>query len=265
MLRLVRTKLPPVRPRSSAAHRAMKSITCLTGYLALTGVAWCQVSPAAFEVATVKPSDPTAEVGQMIRDPNLVGLAHVSLQNLLAQAYQIKNFQISGPSWFESDRFDIVAKLPDGATRNQLPAMLQTLLRERFKLALHQEQRTMSAYVLLPRAGIAKLRATNAEIGDVRTSRGATRCRLSGKVTMPYLAGLLSNMVDRPVVDMTEIKGVYDIDLEWSVDDATGNNLDSTPSLSTVLQEELGLRLDTQKTPVDFYVIDHAERVPTEN
>ena len=82
---------------------------------------------------------------------------------------------------------------------------------------------------------------------------------------MPYLAGLLSNMVDRPVVDMTEIKGVYDIDLEWSVDDAAGNDLDSTPSLSTVLQEKLGLPLDIRKTPVGFYVIDHAERVPTEN
>src|SRR5665213_1407056 len=233
----------------------MNSITRFPCYLALTGLAWSQVSTPSFEVATIKRSDPTAEVGQMIRDPRLVALAQVSLQNLLAQAYRIKNFQISGPGWLDSERFDILATLPDGATRNQLPAMLQTLLRERFKLALHQEQRTMSAYLLLPRRGVAKLKAINAEISEVRTSVSSTRDRLSGKVTMPYFAGLLSNMLDRPVVDMTGMEGVYDVDLEWSVEGAAGNNLDSTPSLSTVLQEKLGLRLDSRKTAVDFYVI----------
>jgi uncharacterized protein (TIGR03435 family) len=245
--------------------RNMNSITRFGCYVALTGLAWSQVSAPAFEVATIKRSDPTADVGQMIRDPRLVALAHVSLQNLLAQAYRIKNFQISGPGWLDSDRFDILARLPDGATPDQLPAMLQALLRDRFRLALHQEQKTMSAYVLLPRREAAKLKAVNAEIGNVRTSRGATRLRLSGKVTMPYFAGLLSNMLDRPVVDMTEIAGVYDVDLEWSADDAAGREPDSTPSLSTVLQEKLGLRLDSRKTPVDLYVIDHVDRVPTEN
>ena len=244
---------------------AMNSITRFACYVAMTGLARSQVSTPAFEAATIKRSDPTADVGQMIRDPRLVALAHVSLQNLLAQAYRIKNFQISGPSWLASERFDIVATLPDGTTRNQLPAMLQGLLRERFRLALHQEQRTMSAYVLLPRRGATKLKASNAEVGDIRTSSTATRARLSGKVTMQYFAGLLSNMLDRPVVDMTEIKGVYDVDLEWSVDDATGRESDSTPSLSTVLQEKLGLRLDSRKTPVDIYVVDHVDRVPSEN
>ena len=81
----------------------------------------------------------------------------------------------------------------------------------------------------------------------------------------PDRAGLLSNMVDQPVVDMTQLKGVYAVVLEWSVGDAAGNNLESTPSLSSELQEKLGLRLDTRKTAVDFYVIDHVERVPSDN
>jgi uncharacterized protein (TIGR03435 family) len=123
----------------------------------------------------------------------------------------------------------------------------------------------MTAYTLLPAKGGMKVKAINAEIGDVHTSTGATRHRLSGKVTMPYFAGLLSNMVDHPVVDMTKSKGVFDVDLEWSVDDAAGTAPDDTVSLPTVLQEKLGLRLDRQKTPVDFYVIDHVERIPTEN
>jgi uncharacterized protein (TIGR03435 family) len=125
--------------------------------------------------------------------------------------------------------------------------MFQRLLKDRFGLSFHTEQRTMSAYVLLPRTEGTKLKPTNAEAGGIRTSRGATRLRLSGKVTMPGFAGLLSNMLDRPVVDMTELRGVYDVDLEWSADDATGRESDTTPSLSAALQEKLGLRLDSRK------------------
>jgi uncharacterized protein (TIGR03435 family) len=241
----------------------MNSIARLTCCAAMAWVAWSQVSDPAFEVASIKRSNPTADVGQMIRDPRVVALAHVSLQNLVAQAYRIKNFQISGPSWLDSERFDIVATLPNGATRDQLPAMLQTLLRERFKLAFHLEQKTLEAYVLFARKGATKLTATDGEIRDVRTSAGAVR-RLSGKVSMPYFAGLLSNMLDRPVSDMTELGGLYEVDLEWSADEAIGANFDGPPSLFTVLQD-LGLRLDKRKTPVDLYVIDHVERLPTEN
>ena len=242
----------------------MSSIPRLTCFVALAGVAYSQVSSPAFEVATIKRSDPTSEVGQMIRDPRIVALAHVSLQNLLARAYRIKNFQISGPSWLDSERFDVVAKLPDGANQGQLPAMLQTLLRLRFKLAFHLEHKTLDAYVLLATKGATKLTATDGEIRDVRTSVGAVR-RLSGKVSMPYFAGLLSNMLDRPVSDMTELAGLYNVNLEWSADEANGTNFDDPPSLFTVLQENLGLRLDRRKAPVDLYVIDHVERLPTDN
>jgi uncharacterized protein (TIGR03435 family) len=237
----------------------------LTCFLALAGATWGQVNNPAFEVATIKRSDQNADAGLMMRDPRLVALAHVSVQNLLAQAYRIKNFQISGPSWLDSERFDIVAKLPDGASQDQLPGMLQTLLKERFQLAFHQERRTVSAYALVPGKAGAKLNAIDAEIGGVQTSMRGDHRRVSGKVTMAYFAGLLSNMLDRPVVDVTELKGVYDVDLQWSADQASGGDLDSTPSLFTVLQEKMGLRLDPRKMPVDFYVIDHVMRLPTEN
>jgi uncharacterized protein (TIGR03435 family) len=203
----------------------------------------------------------------MTRDPTRVSYTYVTLQNLLAQAYRVKNFQISGPSWLDSDHFDVVAKLPKDAKEDQLPAMLQALLVERFKLAFHWEPKTSSAYVLLVAKGGPKLRAVDATVGDVRTTIGVTRRHLSGKVTMAYFAGLLSNLLDRPVVDMTELKGVYDVDLEWSVDDTpeTAVQVDDPASLFTVLQEKLGLRLESRKTPVDIYVIDHVERVPTGN
>jgi uncharacterized protein (TIGR03435 family) len=204
----------------------------------------------------------TAESGQMTRDPRIVALSHVSLQNLMAQAYLIKNFQISGPDWLDTDRFDIVAKLPDGATRDQLPAMLQNLLKERFHLTLHQDKRTMNAFVLEPGKDGAKLKAIDSGVRDVRTARGAHRW-IAGKLTMAYFAGLLSNMVDQPVVDETGLKGVYDIDIEWASDETAG--MDSTPSLPAVLADKLGLQIESRKTAVDIYVIDRVDRTPTAN
>ncbi len=221
-------------------------------------MAWGQ----SFEAATIRRSDMTADSGQMVQDPRLVALSHVSLQNLMAQAYLIRNFQISGPDWLDTDRFDIVAKFPDGASREQLPAMLQNLLKDRFHLAVHRTQKTMIAYVLEPGKDGAKLKAIDSEVRDVHTSRGA-HLWLAGKVTMPYFAGLLANMVDQPVVDETGLKGVYDIDIEWASDETAG--MDGTPSLPAVLEDKLGLRLDTRKAPVDLYVIDHVDRTPTAN
>ena len=254
------------------AHRPiesrMKSIARLISSLPLATVLWSQAP--TFEVASIKPLAPSGDnriPGQMLRDPGRVSYHSVTLQNLLAQAYRIKNFQISGPTWVDSDRFDIVAKLRQETHDDQLPAMLQALLKERFQLAFHREPKSMSAYVLLPGKGGPKLRATDAEPGGVQTNMGATRRHLSGRVSMVGFAGLLSNMLDRPVVDKTELKGVYDVDLEWSVDDVPDRTVQANdpPSLFTALQEKLGLRLDTRRTPVDLFVIDHVERVPTEN
>ncbi len=202
----------------------------------------------------------------MIHDLGRVSYHNVTLQNLLAQAYRIKNLQVSGPDWLDSDRFDIVAKLKQEANEDQLPMMLQALLKERFKLSFHLEPKQVTAYALLTAKGGPKLRSIDGD-GGVRTTMGTTRRHLSGRVSMVGLAGLLSNMVDRPVVDMTELKGVYDVDLEWSVDDTPERTAQANdpPSLFTALQEKLGLRLDSRKAPVDIYVIDHVERVPTEN
>lgn len=236
----------------------METIARFACCLALAGVAWGQ----SFEAATIRRSNMAADSGEMIRDPRIVALSHVSLQNLMAQAYLIKNFQISGPDWLDSDRFDIVAKLPDGATREQLPAMLRALLKERFHLAVHPEQKTRIAYFLQPGKDAAKLKTVDSEVRDVQTSRGAHR-RIAGKLTMAYFAGLLSNMVDQPVVDETGLKGVYDIDVEWASDETAG--MDNTPSLPDALESTLGLRLDTRKAPVDIYVIDHMDRTPTAN
>src|SRR5579884_349098 len=143
----------------------MKWLPALACALVVTGAGWSQVGGPAFEVASIKPSGPDLDFGQMTRDPRRIALARVSVQNLMAQAYRISNFQIAGPGWLDTDRFDIVATIPDGVSQDQVPAMMQRLLKDRFGLALHQEQRMMNSYALVPRQGGAKLKAVNAEVG----------------------------------------------------------------------------------------------------
>lgn len=168
-------------------------------------------------------------------------------------------FQIAGPDWLSSDRFDIVAKMPVNASDDQLALMLQKLLADRFQVVFHREPRTVAAYALVVAKGGPKLKAVDAQPGGILTSSGSGGSSLSGKMGVALLAGLLSNMVDRPVVDLTEIKGVYDVDQEWS------DRTDGPPSLFTALEEKLGLHLSNRKTPVDVYIIDHVERAPSEN
>src|SRR2546430_2482828 len=122
----------------------MKIIACL---LALAGFAHAQ----SFEVASIKPSPLAAEGrvnGRMNSDPGRIRLNNVSIQNLLAQAYLTRNFQTQGPSGLAAEHYDIEAKLPGGPTPEQMPAMFQHLLQERFKLDLHRESRPMNAYVI---------------------------------------------------------------------------------------------------------------------
>src|SRR5579872_6062128 len=118
-------------------------------------------SSLTFEVATVKPAAlPSAPDGQhRIRfgsqggpgtsDPGQISYSFLSLRNLLAQAFDLKTFQISGPDWLDSERFDIVAKVPKGATKGDVPVMLRNLLRERFQLTFHRDKKDLPVYALV--------------------------------------------------------------------------------------------------------------------
>src|SRR5262249_41996432 len=155
---------------------------------------------------------------------------------------------------------------------------LQTLLTDRFKLAVHREQKLMPAYALVAGKNGPKLHEADAEAG-LRISMGPKGRQLNGKVSLARLADALSNWVDRPVLDMTGIKGIYDIDLEWTPDEgqpgapvlAPGGEAGRPevgrdgPSIFTAVQEKLGLKLEGRKSPAEIIVVDHAERAPTEN
>ncbi len=127
----------------------------------------------AFEVASVKPAAPQPP-GQfrisMGGDPGRVDYQGVSLKILIERAYQIKSYQVTGPDWLDSERFDVVAKLPDGAKPEDVPKMLQTLLAERFKLTVHREQKTLPVYALGVGKNGPKLQKSGGESPGFRVS-----------------------------------------------------------------------------------------------
>ena len=238
-----------------------------------------------FEVASVKRADQCG--GRNSIDPGSVAFRGVPLKGVLMEAFKVKMEQIEGPSWLETGCFDISAKIPEGATRDQLPAMLQALLAERFKLAAHKEDRPRSGYALVVDRGGPKFKEDDPKTNFLGSNAGKMfygafgHGALKGVMSMATLAANLSTQGYGPVQDATGLTGKYDIDLTWAPDkafepravDATASA--ATPpgadipapeaSLFTALRESLGLKLERRNVQVQFVVIDHIERIPTEN
>ena len=124
-------------------------------------------APPAFEVASVKPAPPPADPDelrvQIGGDPGMIDYENVSLKMMIARAYEMKEFQISGPDWLETARFDILAKVPPNAPKGQTPLMLQNLLAERFKLKVHREQKVMPVYAMVVAKGGLKVKPLEGE------------------------------------------------------------------------------------------------------
>ncbi|HEY1497510.1 MAG TPA: TIGR03435 family protein [Candidatus Solibacter sp.] len=246
-----------------------------------------------FEVASVKPAAPQAPGRFQISmggDPGRINYTFVSLKNLIERAYSVKSYQVTGPDWMDSERFDVTAKLPDGAKQSDVPVMLQALLAERFKLTIHREQKSMPVYAIVVGKSGVKMPKVEGEAlaapgaGAIRMQMGMKGRQLAGKVTIDSLAGMLSRMLDRPVIDATELKDTYDMNLEWTPDDreggmmggikmmasdhapaSEGSESSSAPSLFAAVQEQLGLKLDPRKGQVDVVVVDSVEKAPTQN
>lgn len=227
-----------------------------------------------FETASVKRTEqciPSNSLG-----PGTVVLRGLPLKPILIEAFKVRADQIVGPSWLDEDCFEIVARMPDGATGDQIPAMLQALLIERFKLAARKEDRPRQVYALIvdkngPKFKETDLKSESAHPGNVRFSAAPGIAGFKGQITMASLARLLSKRVNQTVQDLTGLTGTYDIDLSWAPDQAfeAHPNADVPPAsaagLFTAIRESLGLRLESRKEPVEVLVIDHIERVPTGN
>jgi uncharacterized protein (TIGR03435 family) len=232
-------------------------------------VVFSQTAPAplAFEVAAIKPSDPAARGSTRNGTKSEIVMRNFSLKRCVEMAYDVRDFSFSGPDWLDTTHFDITAKPPAGySEREQFGPMMQTLLAERFKLAIHRESKVMPAYALVQAKSGIKLKAVDAGDGGWGTNESnglLTATRLS----MPRLADFLARTLNSPVVDKTEVPGVFSFKLEFSRDEVQAGNdrVPDKPSIYTALQEQLGLRLVPQKLPIEIVVVDHIERTPTEN
>jgi uncharacterized protein (TIGR03435 family) len=228
-------------------------------------------------VATIKPVDPDARDGRYITmqgNNRFVEKAY-TLKLLIAAAYDLNPRTISGgPSWIESDHYDIVAVTPGEVrpTREEQMSMLRSLLTDRFKLTFHREPKVFSIYELDVSKSGAKLKETAAPKDPPSVGPGVVypqRIVLPGRnATTGDLASLLQRAIlDRPVVDKTGLSGRYDFDLEWAPDetqfggDVPKASADAPSSpLFSAIQQQLGLRLIPTRGPVNALVIDQAER-----
>ncbi len=267
-----------------------------------------------FEVASVRPSDPilsaadASKIGLHI-DGAQINLGKLSLNDFLAMAYKVKLYQISGPEWMASERFDINAKLPAGSKGDQIPQMLQALLTDRFGMKFHREMKDFPVYALVMEKTGLKMKESPSEPADssgesksfnVTTSVSQTGTTINygngmyitfgdnafegKKVPGSAISEMLARFVDRPVVDMTELKGNYDFKMQFAPEDflammmraavAAGVALppealklidaSNGDSLFTAL-ETLGLKLEQRKAPIEVLVIDHIDKSPSAN
>jgi uncharacterized protein (TIGR03435 family) len=318
----------------------------------MAGNSFGQAPPPSFEVASVRlspPLDPAAFMSGRARlgikiDAGRMDLENTSLFDVIAGAYRLKDYQLSGPDWMKGVRVDIVAKLPTGASEDDIPEMLQTLLAERFGLKIHRESNEHPEYALVVAKGGPRLREavedpehpaatvdpkapdfgmmsrmSNSQMsgdpskgmvisglpqgGTMRITFGSSGLHIeSSSATMKTLAEDLTQYLDRPVVDKTGLTKHYQVALDVSMADmmtfmskqnfpggggpppggpgggfgggfggpgsgGMASNSESEPAGASILAslQQLGLKLDTQKAPIEVVVVDHLEKTPLEN
>jgi uncharacterized protein (TIGR03435 family) len=248
-----------------------------------------------FEVASIKPNHSADGRSTFMMAPGGRMVAtNVPVKMLILMAFELRDNQLSGlPGWADSDRFDITAKPEDGSgiKPDDTHAMIRALLMDRFKLTFHKETKEMPIFALVAGKGGSKLAPSkgNADFDDEASSRATsgpgrgrgqgvriTRGEINGQnVTVDMLTDQLSRIVGRSVIDQTGLKGSYDFTLKYLPDTPAplGRGPESSdaapsdsqmPSIFAAVQEQLGLKLEAQRGPVDMYIVDRLEK-PSEN
>jgi uncharacterized protein (TIGR03435 family) len=241
----------------------------------------------AFDVASVKsaaanPAEKGRDIVTTTVEPASLTYLNVTLQNCLAVAYGVKPYQIAGPSWLSSERFDIVAKTAESVPKSEIMRMFQALLADRFKIAMHREQRELPVYALtVARNGLKIEKAQGEENprSNVDFQQGGL-VMSNDRISMDSLVRFLASMMpDRPVTNGTGLDGLYKVRLRF-LPETPGlqakmaavrqvrqepEDAAAAPSLPLALQEQLGLRLEPKKSATEVLVIDRAEKIPVEN
>jgi uncharacterized protein (TIGR03435 family) len=233
-----------------------------------------QAQGLVFEAAAIKPNTSGSGSSSTDSSNGLLRITNQTLLRMIQYAYNVREFQISGgPGWIRSERYDVTAKPENSVHDQQIRQMLQLLLAERFHLQLHRQTQEGQVYILvIAKAGFKLQPVPESDNSGISSNSNAIKTILKGNhATMEELAASLGNRVGRPVIDKTGMSGKFDFELSWVADltvhtGATDPGIPdvSGPSIFTALQEQLGLRLDSQRGPIETMVIDRAEK-PSEN
>jgi uncharacterized protein (TIGR03435 family) len=249
--------------------RIWVTLACASGLLA-------QSAPSPkFEVASIKPSDPSTKGFRIQSAPGgrLIATG-VTVKFLIQQAYGVREFQVlGGPSWLDTAMFDLNAKADEetAGQKNASQLRMQALLLERFQLRFAKETRELPIYHLVVAKSGPKMKESTVGDEGRNMSLGRDRLIVQG-ITTQMLAVQLSQRLERTVVDKTELTKAYDFTLRWSPEgqplgpkDNESAPVDASgPTIFTALQEQLGLKLESTKGPVEVLVIERVEK-PTEN
>jgi len=258
-----------------------------------------------FEVASIRPSPgprvmalsgQTPQIGLQVSGDN-VRITSWSIRQYVLKAYGLETYQLSGPDWISTARFNLVAKLPAGTGRSQLEEMLRSLLVERFSLVAHTESRNLAGFALTVRKGGPKIKLAppdpddSAEVSNTldelmgdgrafglkpitRSVNGDVHFEFT-KLPIPALAQIVGSYLRKPVFDMTGLKGRYAVSLEFSPEtiytpahvpaNSADQPLDSSGASVSSAIDALGLRLGRARSRVSVLIIDHVDRAPAEN
>jgi uncharacterized protein (TIGR03435 family) len=233
-------------------------------------------TPPRFAAASVKANASIRNGMGNKFDPTMARWSNMPLRNLIEEAYHLKDYQAVGwPEWLRADKWDIDAKTEDPATRAQKSQMLQTLIIERFGLKYHLETRDISGYELVIAKGGPKIHPVTEEPPSNAPRAGTTI--LVGSIEIvrddwSAFTGSLPSELGRPLHDGTGLTGKFTFKLEWVPDESQPNSFGEAPpadavgpSIFAAMQNQLGLKLEPKKLPVEMFVIDHVDRVPTAN
>jgi uncharacterized protein (TIGR03435 family) len=225
-----------------------------------------------FDAASVKPSKAPGTRSSLKSDAGRITYTNVTLRDCLMAAYDVKDYQISGPAWLPTERYEIVATANGAASDDAIRLMLQKLLNDRFQMTVHREKKELPVYALVVGKNGTKLMHESENPGKSRTQMSGGSVVFTS-ITVPELVDYMSHMrsaeMDRPVVDNTGLKGKYDFTVTLFPTQeemmAALNKGDFGSSIFTLIQEQLGLKLEPEKLPLDMVVVDKAEKIPTEN
>lgn len=254
----------------------------------LSGAATGQAQPLAFEVASVRRvnySSPTPEdiragrrnLPQIRVEGDRVDISNMPMRTILGTAYGLAGIYVFGESWLDSARWNIQAKMPAGAGREQEPALLRALIEERFALRVHREMRDMPVYALVEAKGGIKLQELPADTpNSSRTDPASGRMEMVGTLDAIGAAGAFAGL-NAPIENHTGLRGKYKLSLDphllfaWQQQIKPGESALHGPDDSDALDHmseilaPMGLKLERRKVPKEVVVVDHMNETPTEN